>query len=103
MCVLNFLGHRKLRAFVTHGGLLSMFESVFHGVPLVTMPVFCDHDVNAAKAVADGYALKLELETLTVDKLGKFGKEVSVVWENTNDVIVVCQHRFSEGHITGHS
>lgn len=65
------IGHRKLRAFVTHGGLLSMFESVYHGVPLVTMPVFCDHDVNAAKAVADGYALRLELETLTSDKLSK--------------------------------
>lgn len=63
------IGHRKLRAFVTHGGLLSMFESVYHGVPLVTMPVFCDHDVNAAKAVADGYALRLDLETLTSDKL----------------------------------
>lgn len=68
----DILGHRKLRAFVTHGGLLSMFESVYHGVPLVTMPVFCDHDANAAKAEADGYALKLELETLTTEQLGKF-------------------------------
>ncbi|XP_055311033.1 UDP-glucosyltransferase 2 [Sitodiplosis mosellana] len=67
----DLLGHRKLRAFVTHGGLLSMFESVYHGVPLVTMPVFCDHDVNAAKAVADGYALRLDLETLSSDKLIK--------------------------------
>lgn len=49
-----------------------MFESVYHGVPLVTMPVFCDHDANAAKAVADGYALRLELETLTTEKLSKF-------------------------------
>lgn len=49
-----------------------MFESVYHGVPLVTMPVFCDHDVNAAKAVADGYALRLELETLSTEKLSKF-------------------------------
>lgn len=55
---------------MTHGGLLSMFESVYHGVPLVTMPVFCDHDVNSAKAVADGYALRLDLETLTSEKLG---------------------------------
>lgn len=46
-----------------------MFEGVYHGCPLVTMPVFCDHDVNAAKAVTDGYALKLDLETLTAEKL----------------------------------
>jgi UDP:flavonoid glycosyltransferase YjiC (YdhE family) len=62
-------GHHKIRAFVTHGGLLSMFETVYHAVPVVTMPVFCDHDANSAKAVIDGYALKLELQELTADKL----------------------------------
>jgi UDP:flavonoid glycosyltransferase YjiC (YdhE family) len=62
-------GHNKIRAFVTHGGLLSMFETVYHGVPVVTMPVFCDHDANSAKAVLDGYALMLELEELTTEKL----------------------------------
>lgn len=60
-----------MRAFVTHGGLLSMFESVYHGVPVVSMPVFCDHDVNAAKAEADGYALILRLESLTADRLSR--------------------------------
>lgn len=46
-----------------------MFETVYHGVPVVTMPVFCDHDANAAKAVLDGYALKLELQTITAENL----------------------------------
>ncbi|XP_017468663.1 PREDICTED: 2-hydroxyacylsphingosine 1-beta-galactosyltransferase [Rhagoletis zephyria] len=67
----DILGHHKLRAFVTHGGLLSMFETVYHGVPVVTMPVFCDHDVNSAKAEVDGYAIKLQLETLTASQLYK--------------------------------
>lgn len=87
----DLLGHKKLRAFVTHGGLLSMFETVYHGAPAVVMPVFCDHDSNSEKAKADGYgndscfthgymltnmrinylALKLHLETLTSEKLFK--------------------------------
>ncbi|KAI9583256.1 UDP-glucosyltransferase 2 [Glossina fuscipes] len=67
----DILGHRKLRAFVTHGGLLSMYETVFHGVPVVTMPVFCDHDVNSAKAQLDGYAIKLDLATVTSQQLYK--------------------------------
>ncbi|XP_052842639.1 UDP-glucuronosyltransferase 2C1 isoform X1 [Drosophila gunungcola] len=67
----DILGHPKLRAFVTHGGLLSMFETVFHGVPVVTMPVFCDHDVNSAKAELDGYAIKLDLQTLSINQLYK--------------------------------
>lgn len=65
----DILGHPKLRAFITHGGLLSMYEAVYHGVPVVTMPVFCDHDVNSAKAEKDGYALQLDLAKLTSEKL----------------------------------
>lgn len=65
----DLLGHPKIRAFVTHGGLLSMLETVFHAVPIVTMPVFCDHDADAKKAEIDGYALKLELAELTPEKL----------------------------------
>lgn len=64
-----FSAHPKLKAFVTHGGLLSMFETVYHGVPIVSLPVFCDHESNAAKAEVDGYALKLDLYRLTAESL----------------------------------
>lgn len=46
-----------------------MFETVFHAVPVVSIPVFCDHDSNAAKAELDGYALKMELSTITAESL----------------------------------
>ncbi|KAL1489744.1 hypothetical protein ABEB36_013679 [Hypothenemus hampei] len=65
----DILGHPKIKAFITHGGLLSMFETVYHGVPVVSLPVFCDHDSNAAKAEADGYAIKLDLYTITPELL----------------------------------
>lgn len=55
----DVLGHKKLRAFITHGGLLSMYETVYHGAPAVVMPVFCDHDSNSEKAKADGYGENL--------------------------------------------
>ncbi|XP_070507743.1 UDP-glucosyltransferase 2 [Chironomus tepperi] len=67
----DILGHKKLKAFITHGGLLSMYEMVFHGAPGVVAPVFCDHDANSEKAKIDGYAYKLYLETLTTEKLLK--------------------------------
>ncbi|XP_030369394.1 UDP-glucuronosyltransferase 2B14-like [Scaptodrosophila lebanonensis] len=65
----DILGQRQLQLFITHGGLLSMHEAVYHGVPLLVLPVFCDHDVNAAKAVRDGYARRLELAHLTEEAL----------------------------------
>lgn len=46
----ELLGHSKLRAFVSHGGLLSLHEAAYHGVPTLVLPVFCDHDGNAAQA-----------------------------------------------------
>ena len=58
----DFYFDKKLRAFITHGGLLSMYETVFHGVPAVVMPVFCDHDSNSEKAKADGYGKQHEMQ-----------------------------------------
>lgn len=46
----ELLGHSELRAFVSHGGLLSLHEAAYHGVPTLVLPVFCDHDGNAAQA-----------------------------------------------------
>ena len=46
-----------------------MLETVFHGVPIITMPVFCDHEGDARKAELDGYAIKLEVGELTPEKL----------------------------------
>lgn len=46
----ELLGHPKLRAFVSHGGLLSLHEAAYHGAPTLILPVFCDHDGNAAQA-----------------------------------------------------
>lgn len=54
-----------MKAFITHGGLLSLLEASYHGCPLVSLPVFCDHDANAAKAELDGYSLRLDLSDLT--------------------------------------
>ncbi|CAB3360286.1 Hypothetical predicted protein [Cloeon dipterum] len=65
----DLLGHPKVVALVSHGGLLSMFEAAYHAKPTIMLPVFCDHDANAAKAAADGYAIKLELQGLTADRL----------------------------------
>lgn len=46
----ELLGHSQLRAFVSHGGLLSLHEAAYHAAPTLVLPVFCDHDGNAAQA-----------------------------------------------------
>lgn len=44
-------------------------ETVYHGVPVVTLPVFADQDSNAMKVVQEGYGIRLELMQLTEQEL----------------------------------
>ncbi|XP_051164844.1 UDP-glucosyltransferase 2-like [Leptopilina boulardi] len=65
----ELLGHPKLRAFVSHGGLLSLHEAAYHGSPTLVLPVFCDHDGNAAQAEKLGYALVVDLASISINDL----------------------------------
>ena len=60
----DLLGHPKARLFITHGGLFSNQEAIYHGVPLISMPVFGDQFANAKKAQDDGYAIRLDWEKI---------------------------------------
>jgi glucuronosyltransferase len=61
----DLLGHAKCRLFITHCGLLSQQESVYHSVPFIALPVFADQPLNAQKAQDDGYAIRLDWDTLS--------------------------------------
>lgn len=65
----DLLGHPKARLFITHGGLFSIQESVYHGVPLIILPVFADQPLNAQKAENDGYGIQLDWDMLTAEQL----------------------------------
>ena len=60
----DLLGHPKARLFITHGGLFSNQEAIYHGVPLISMPVFGDQFANAKKAQDDGYAIRFDWEKI---------------------------------------
>lgn len=61
----DILVHPNVRLFITHGGLLSSIEAVFHDVPILGLPVFGDQHVNMARAVQKGYGQSLGLKHLT--------------------------------------
>ncbi|KAF7267598.1 hypothetical protein GWI33_019209 [Rhynchophorus ferrugineus] len=56
---MDLLAHPNIRLFMIHGGYGSLQEAVYHGVPVLTIPVFADQFNNAHLAVQLGYALKL--------------------------------------------
>ncbi|KAE8742922.1 UDP-glycosyltransferase-01 [Frankliniella occidentalis] len=65
----DVLAHPNLRVFVTHGGLLSTQEAVYHGVPLVGIPVFADQDFNMRLATRKGFCEQVDFATLTQEGL----------------------------------
>lgn len=65
----DLLGHPKVRLFITHGGLFSIQEAVYHSVPFIALPVFFDQPINAQKAHEDGYAIRLDWDDLTEETL----------------------------------
>ena len=65
----DLLAHPNLKAFLTQGGLMSIQEALFHKVPLVAIPITADQAGNVKRAELNGYAVKLNLHTLTKDDI----------------------------------
>ncbi|KAI4462071.1 UDP-glucosyltransferase [Holotrichia oblita] len=64
----DILAHPNVKAFITHGGLLSLTESVYHGVPVVGIPVFGDQDTNMLNAEIRGFGISLPYKEFTEEK-----------------------------------
>ncbi|KAJ8248844.1 hypothetical protein GJAV_G00228350 [Gymnothorax javanicus] len=60
----DLLGHPKTRAFVAHGGTNGVQEAIFHGVPIVGVPLMFDQFDNLYRMKARGAANIVSIATL---------------------------------------
>lgn len=67
---MEILGHPNVRVLITHGGMLSIQESIYHGVPILGLPFGNDQKANVAKAVKDGWGLKVDWNKVDDEILG---------------------------------
>ena len=65
----DLLSHPRTKLFITHGGLNSIQEAIFHGVPMVVVPIFGDQFDNAANVQHAGFGEKIDLKSLTKEEL----------------------------------
>uniref|UniRef100_A0A8C3VQR5 UDP-glucuronosyltransferase n=1 Tax=Catagonus wagneri TaxID=51154 RepID=A0A8C3VQR5_9CETA len=61
----DLLGHPKAKAFITHGGTNGIYEAIYHGVPMVGVPMFADQPDNIAHMKAKGAAVEVNINTMT--------------------------------------
>ncbi|KAK7086056.1 UDP-glucuronosyltransferase 2A1 [Halocaridina rubra] len=64
-----FTGHPRLKLFITHGGALSTQESMFHGIPVLGLPVFGDQVTNMREVERQGWGRVLRCEEITPELL----------------------------------
>uniref|UniRef100_F6W899 2-hydroxyacylsphingosine 1-beta-galactosyltransferase n=2 Tax=Xenopus tropicalis TaxID=8364 RepID=F6W899_XENTR len=65
----DLLGHPKIKTFLSHGGLNGIFEAMYHGVPVVGIPLFGDHYDTMTRVQAKGMGILLEWKKITEDTL----------------------------------
>lgn len=65
----DLLGHPKTRVFITHGGTNGIYEAIYHGVPVLGIPLIFDQFDNMAHLKARGVAEVVEVTTLEVESL----------------------------------
>lgn len=64
-----FSAHPNVKAFISHGGLMSTIEAVYFGVPIIGIPVYADQTMNIERATLNGFALCIKYKELDEEKL----------------------------------
>ncbi|XP_051280047.1 UDP-glucuronosyltransferase 2B20-like [Dicentrarchus labrax] len=65
----DILGHSKTKLFITHGGTNGIYEAIYHGVPVLGIPLIFDQYDNMVRMKARGGAEIVDVTTLDVESL----------------------------------
>ena len=65
----DLLGHPQVKLFISHCGLNSLMETIYHAVPVVGFPITIDQPRNAKVAESRGYAIVMNIADFTATGL----------------------------------
>ncbi|XP_051896185.1 UDP-glucuronosyltransferase 2C1-like [Pristis pectinata] len=60
----DLLGHPNTRVFISHGGINGIYEAIYHGVPLIGMPLLFDQFDNLFRLESRGAAKVMNVATM---------------------------------------
>ncbi|KAK1174543.1 UDP-glucuronosyltransferase 2A1-like isoform X4 [Acipenser oxyrinchus oxyrinchus] len=65
----DLLGHPKTKAFITHGGTNGIYEAIYHGIPMIGIPLFGDQPDNMVHMEVKGAAVVLNVNQMKTQDL----------------------------------
>ncbi|XP_012938403.2 UDP-glucuronosyltransferase 1A4 [Aplysia californica] len=65
----DLLAQAQTRLFVSHCGSSGQYEALYHGVPLLCLPLCCDQYYNAYRSSSKGFGLTADVFSTTDDQL----------------------------------
>ncbi|XP_047991326.1 UDP-glycosyltransferase UGT5-like [Leguminivora glycinivorella] len=70
------LAHPNVKVFISHGGLIGTQEAVFHGVPIIGVPIYADQYNNLLQAQEAGMGRILQYHDINEENLEAALREV---------------------------
>ncbi|XP_045474738.1 UDP-glycosyltransferase UGT5-like isoform X1 [Harmonia axyridis] len=67
----DIFAHKNVKLFISHGGLFSTMEAVYHGLPVMAISVFAEQKLNGKRAESNGFARHIAFKELTEDNFGE--------------------------------
>lgn len=63
------LANAKVKVIISHGGLLSVQEAIWHGKPILGIPLVLDQHLNIKKACDKGFAEFVDVNNFTTHEI----------------------------------
>ncbi|KAK6963155.1 2-hydroxyacylsphingosine 1-beta-galactosyltransferase [Biomphalaria glabrata] len=73
----DLLGHPKTRVLVSHCGKNSQYEALYHGVPILCLPMLSDQFYNSKRIFVKGFGQYADIREITSDELARLIQQVA--------------------------
>ncbi|BFZ00663.1 hypothetical protein BsWGS_03702 [Bradybaena similaris] len=72
----DLLGHKKTKLFISHCGKNGQYEALYHGVPILCLPIYGDQSYNAERIKIKQFGLRADMRDASADELAAMMKEI---------------------------
>jgi hypothetical protein len=72
----DLLGHVKTKLFISHCGKNGQYEALYHGVPILCLPIYGDQPYNSERVTVKELGLSADMREASADELADMMKQI---------------------------